>query len=67
MLKSSKFHNLSEKANILQTVCFTIENVVLDIKKVVKNQFKIDAKSMQEKGMQKVCKMFPKGFQNSPK
>ena len=30
----------------------------------IKNQSKIDAKSMQEKGMQKVCKMMPKCIQN---
>ena len=38
MLKSWIVHNLSEKAKMLQTCCFTIENVVLDIEKVVKNR-----------------------------
>ena len=30
----------------------------------MENKFKVDAKSMQEKGMQKVWKMMPKGSQN---
>ena len=34
------------------------------MQKGIKNQLKIDAKSMQEKGMQKVWKMMPKGSQN---
>ena len=34
------------------------------MQKGIKNQSKIDAKSMQEKGMQKVWKMMTKGSQN---
>ena len=34
------------------------------MQKGIKNQFKINAKSMQEKGMQKVWKMIPKCIQN---
>ena len=34
------------------------------MQKGIKNQYKIDAKSMQEKGMQKVWKIMTKGSQN---
>ena len=34
------------------------------MQKGIKNQSKIDAKSMQEKGMQNVWKMMPKCIQN---
>ena len=49
---------------MLETICFTIENVVLGTQQVMKKRSKIYAKSMQEKGMQKVWKNMPKGSQN---
>ena len=49
-----KIHIFLKKAEMLETICFTIENVVLGRQKRIKNQSKIDAKSMLEKGMQKV-------------
>ena len=58
--KSIKIHIFLKKAEMLETVCFTIENVVLRTEKVMKNQFKIHVKSMQEKGMQQVWKNMPK-------
>ena len=59
-----KIHTFLKKAEMLETICFTIENVVLGIEKVMKIRSKICAKSMQEKGMQKVWKMMTKGSQN---
>ena len=62
--KSIIFQTFLKKAEMLETICFTIENVVLGMQKRIKNQSKIDAKSMLEKGMQKVWKMMPKCIQN---
>ena len=59
-----KIQAFLKKAEMLETVCFTIENVVLGTYKVMKIRYKIYAKSMQEKGMQKVWKIMPKGIQN---
>ncbi len=59
-----KLYTFLKKVEMLETICFTIENVVLGTSKVMKNPSKICAKSMQEKGMPKVCKMMPKGSQN---
>ena len=67
MPKSLKNHTFLKKAEMLETVCFTIENVVLGTSKVINYRSKIFAKSMQEKGMQKVWKMMPKGSQNESK
>ena len=58
------FHAFSKKAKSHETIVFTIENVVLGMQKRIKNQSKIDAKSMLEKGMQKVWKMMQKWSQN---
>ena len=52
--KSTNFQTFQKKAEMLETICFTIENVVLGMQKRIKNLSKIDAKSMLEKGMQKV-------------
>ena len=54
------FHAFSKKAKSHETIVFTIENVVLGMQKRIKNLSKIDAKSMLEKGMQKVWKMMQK-------
>ena len=62
-----KIHTFLKKAEMLETICFTIENVVLGTQKVMKNRFKIYAKAMQEKGMPKVWKIIPKRSQNGPK
>ena len=67
MPKSMKFHTFLKKAEMHETICFTIENVVLGTSKVMKNRFKIYAKSMQEKGMQKVWNMMPKCIQMGAK
>ena len=58
------FHVFLKKAKMHETICFTIENVVLAMQKRIKNRSKIDAKSMLEKGMQKVWKMMQKWSQN---
>ena len=50
-------HTFLKKAEMFETICFTIENVVLGTYKVTNNRSKIYAKSMQEKGMQLVWKM----------
>ena len=71
MPKSLIFHVFSKNAKMSETICFTIENVVLGMQKRIKNRSKIDAKSMLEKGMQKVWKMMqewsPNGCQNRSK
>ena len=58
------FNVFSKNAKMSETICFTIENVVLGMQKRIKNLSKIDAKSMLEKGMQKVWKMMQKWSQN---
>ena len=58
--KSIDFQTFLKKAEMLETICFTIENVVLGTYKCMKIRYKIDAKSMPEKVMQKVCKIMPK-------
>ena len=62
--KITIFHTFSKKAKSHETIVFTIENVVLGMQKRIKNLSKIDAKSMLEKGMQKVWKMMQKWSQN---
>ena len=37
MPKSMKIHTFLKKAEMLETICFTIENVVLGTQKVMKN------------------------------
>ena len=64
MPKSLIFHVFSKNAKMPETICFTIENVVAGMQKRIRNLSKIDAKSMLEKGMQKVWKMMQKWSQN---
>ena len=56
-------HTFAKKAEMLQTVCFPIESVVLGIQ-LGKSTSKMNAKSMFEKGMQKVMNMILKRDQN---
>ena len=59
------FHAFSKKAKSHETIVFTIENVVLGMQKRINNLSKIDAKSMLEKGMQKVWKTTGKWSPNA--
>ena len=58
--KSLNFQTFLKKAEMIETICFTVENAVLGTYKCMKNQYTIDVKSMPEKAMQKVWKMMPK-------
>ena len=58
--KLTNFQTFLKTAEMLETICFIKENVVLSTSKSKKSQYKIDAKSMPEKGMQKVWKIMPK-------
>ena len=62
MLKSSKFHNRSEKAKFLQTICFTIEDVVLDIsrEKSIRIPLKIDTRKRHAQSLEISAKLEPK-------
>ena len=51
--KSMKIHTFLKKAEMLETVCFTIENVVLGTSKSRKSRSKIDVKSRLEKRVPK--------------
>ena len=54
--KSMKIHTFLKKAEMLETICFTIENVVLGTVEVMQNRLKFYSKSMLGKGAQKVWK-----------
>ena len=62
--KSMKIHMFLEKAEMYETICFTIENVVLGTskshEKSVQNLCKIDARKRHAKSMDNYAKMHPK-------
>ena len=60
MPKSMKNHTFLKKAEMLETICFTIENVVLGIQKCMQNRYKIDARKSRAKSMANYAKMDPK-------
>ena len=64
MPKSMIFDTFSKKAKRTKLLKKLIEFLGFGMQKDIKNQSKIYAKSMQEKGMQKVWKMMPKCIQN---
>ena len=59
------FLTFYEKRKTHESVCFPIENVVLRMQKVIKNQAKSDAKSMLKKDTQQVWRRMTKGNQNA--
>ena len=61
MPKSATFQAFSKKAKTFETICFTIENVVLSRLKSRKNRSKTYGKSRLEKIMPKGAKISQKG------
>ena len=64
MPKSMEFHICSQKGKTLETICFTIENVLLGTVEFMQTRWKIYSSLMLEKGMQKVWKIMPKWIPN---
>ena len=54
------FYVFSENAQMSETICFPIENVVPDTYNSITNPSEIDAKSMSEKDMQKLRNIMEK-------
>ena len=61
--QSMKIHTFLKKAEMHETICFTIENVVLGTKK----SSKFNLKSMQNRCKKKACKKYGKLCQKGAK